>query len=453
MGKRKNKNKEKMSKLELGFTILSLIFLIGFTCFYAYRFVHYYRVFNPKTVSGERKEIMGATVRKNNPVIYEGDGLYSVKGTFVFKGDVDTNYVRYSNLLWRIVKIYNDNSILLITDDYVNNLMWDDDSNDYKESNIRNWLIENGNNTGIFEKSLRDKDKYLQPNTLCKDNVEDLESFSCTETVATDYVSLLNLNDYVNSLNDGSSYMNNSNNIWLSTSAGDDMVWHVSEGNVSKSKPDNGYSIKPIITLKKTAVVQSGSGTISDPYVFEEEVAKDLDTYSYVKLDNDIWRVYEENKNSVRLILDDYYGGEYNTYSFSPIDNKFSTNINYSLAKYLNTTLYDSLSYKDLLVECDWYTGEYTKVSQYNYKNVFSSKVSAKVGLYNVSDIKINSSLSNYFFMTPADNRMIYSFNNDENLYSSKITYIKRIRPAICINKTKIVDGNGTKNSPYELEV
>ncbi|MDD2435273.1 MAG: hypothetical protein PHO63_03365 [Bacilli bacterium] len=453
MAKKEKKVKGKITKLELSFTILSLIFLIGFTCFYGYRLIHYYRIYNPKTVTGEKTELMGVTIRKNTPVIYEGDGLYSIKGTFVYKGDVDNNYVSYSNLLWRIVKINNDNSILLITDEYVNNLMWDDNSNDYNSSNIRDWLVENGNNTGIFEKTLRNKEKYLQPNTICKDTVNDLESFSCNQTSNDDYVSLLNLNDYINSLSDGTSYINHSNNIWLSTPTSDNMVWHVLENNVSKSTPDNGYAIKPVITLQKTAVIQSGSGTINEPYIFEEETEQQLNTYSYVKLANDIWRVYEKNDNHARLILDNYYGSEYNTYNFSPIDNKFNTNINYSLAKYLNTTVYNSLTYKHLLVECDWYTGEYTKTNEYNYKNVFSNKISAKVGTYNVSDIKLNSSLSNYFFMTPADNGMIYSFNNDENLFTSKITYIKRIRPAICIDKTKIVKGNGTKNSPYELEV
>ena len=38
---KRSKEKKKMNKLEFGFTIFSLIFLIGFSCFYAYRLFYY----------------------------------------------------------------------------------------------------------------------------------------------------------------------------------------------------------------------------------------------------------------------------------------------------------------------------------------------------------------------------------------------------------------------------
>jgi len=453
MAKKEKKIKSKMSKIELGFTILSIVFLVGFTIFYAYRTIHYYKIFNPKKSSGEVTELMGITLRKNTPVVYEGSGLYSVNGNFVFKGEVDNNYVTYSNILWRIIRINQDNSIVLVTDDYVNNLMWDYDNTDYNTSNVRDWLVGNSDNTGVFEKTLYNKENHLIPNTVCLDKVTELKEFSCNEKSNTDYVSLLNLSDYLNTIIEGKTYINNTENIWLSTSSDEKKVWHASEGNVSKSSVTNGYAIKPVITLKGTNVIESGKGTIDDPYTIEATNNKELKTYSYIKLDDDIWTIYEENKDYVRLIYDGYLGGAFNTYSFSQTSNKYDVNINYSLAKYLNTTFYNTISYKDKLIECDWYTGEYTDKTKYDYKNIYSEKVTAKVGIYNVADIKIDSTISNYFFLTPADDGKIYSFNNDENLYSSKTTYIKKIRPAICIEKLKITKGDGTKDSPYELEV
>lgn len=452
MSEKEKKIKSKMSILELGFTIFSIVFLVGFTIFYGYRAVHYYQVFNPKKSTGETTELMGITLRKSNPVVYEGNGLYSIGGNFVFKGEVDNNYVKYSNVLWRIIKINQDNSVVLVTDDYVNNLMWDYDNTDYSKSNIRDWLVSGGENTGIFEKTLYDKEKYLIPNVVCLDKVDELKNFTCNEKSTTDYVSLLNLSDYLNTIQEDESYINNTPNIWLGTASDDEKVWHISEGSVSKSPANSGYAIKPVITLKGTNIIQSGKGTKDDPYIIESSSDKKLRTYSYVKLDDDIWRVYEENNDNVRLIYDGYLGGAFNTYSFSSNNNKYDVDVNYSLAKYLNTNFYNSISYKDLLIDCDWYTGDYTDDSKYDYKNVHSDKVTAKVGLYNVADIKIDSTISNYFFLTPADDGKIYSFNNDENLFSSKTTYIKKLRPAICIEKTKIASGDGTKDSPYELE-
>ena len=453
MKEKTKKIKSKMSKIELGFTIFSIVFLVGFTILYAYRTLHYYKIFNPKKSSGEVTELMGITLRKNTAVVYEGSGLYSVNGNFAFKGQVDNNYVRYSNMLWRVIRINQDNSIVLVTDDYVNNLMWDYDSTDYNTSNIRDWLVTSGDNTGVFEKTLYDKENYLITNTVCLDKITELKEFTCNEKSNTDYVSLLNLSDYLNSIIESKTYINNTENIWLSTSSDEDKVWHASNGSVSKSSGTNGYAIKPVITLKGTNVIQSGSGTMEDPYLIETTNDKKLKTYSYVKLNDDIWTIYEENKDNIRLIYDGYLGGNFNTYSFSPTGNKYNVTVNHSLAKYLNTTFYDSLLYKDKLIDCDWYTGEYTDKTKYDYKNIYSEKVTAKVGIYNVADIKIDSTISNYFFLTPADDGKIYSFNNDENLYSSKTTYIKKIRPAICIEKLKITKGDGTKDSPYELEV
>ena len=43
------KIKQKMSKAEITFNIFSLIFLVGFSCFYGYRMIHYKNKLAPKT--------------------------------------------------------------------------------------------------------------------------------------------------------------------------------------------------------------------------------------------------------------------------------------------------------------------------------------------------------------------------------------------------------------------
>lgn len=63
-------------KFQNVFIVLSILFIFGCICFYGYRLVKYYKIFNPKTDSGEKTEIISVTIRKDNPVITEGDGLY-----------------------------------------------------------------------------------------------------------------------------------------------------------------------------------------------------------------------------------------------------------------------------------------------------------------------------------------------------------------------------------------
>ena len=50
------KEKKKMGKIEIAFTIFSLIFLIGFSCFYGYRMFYYKNKLAPKNSDG--KEIV-----------------------------------------------------------------------------------------------------------------------------------------------------------------------------------------------------------------------------------------------------------------------------------------------------------------------------------------------------------------------------------------------------------
>ena len=51
---------------------------------------------------------------KNKSVVYEGEGLYMTGGNYIYKGIKVDNYVKYSNMLWRIIKINTDNIFLHI---------------------------------------------------------------------------------------------------------------------------------------------------------------------------------------------------------------------------------------------------------------------------------------------------------------------------------------------------
>ena len=65
--------------------------------------------------------------------------------------------------------------------------------------------------------------------------------------------------------------------------------------------------------------------------------------------------------------------------------------------------------------------------------------------------MKFGDYSDSYYLMTPGTTGKVYSYG--EHMMESKVSLQKGIKPAICIDKTKIKSGNGTKNSPYELEV
>ena len=79
---------------------------------------------------------------------------YLINGENYFTKDSDSNYLLYSNILWRIIKTNSDNSITLISDKAVSSLAFGKNK-DFSDSYINKWLNKDSHEySGILEKSL-----------------------------------------------------------------------------------------------------------------------------------------------------------------------------------------------------------------------------------------------------------------------------------------------------------
>ncbi|MBP3461373.1 MAG: hypothetical protein J6K21_03080 [Bacilli bacterium] len=429
--------------MEKKFRIISILFIVGCIIFYGGRFGYFYMKYNKKSSNNNSKEVLAITIQKKG-IVSSGDGLYNSNGELVFKGKNVNNYLIYSNILWRIVRVNNDNSIVLVTDSKLTDLAYSNDT-DFINSYIVDWLNKKSENTGIVESKLNNKEEYLTTNTICLDTVDNLNNITCHKKDNSKYVSILGIGDYLNSkLED--SYINNTDSIWLYNTKKDGKVWYITNGNLSSDSKQSLHGIKSVITLKNTIGSVGGSGTKEDPYLIEKDV-NTLSFNSYVKLGNDLYTVYDIDNDKIKLVstklIDDTTSRSTNYYNkeFNP------TNRN-SIAYYLNNTYYKKLTYKDILIDCDYYTGDYSSVTKYDYKNIYNKKVTTKIGLLSLSDINLNNELNYYFYLNRVDNK-IYSVNNTVNVNYS----INKIRPTVCISKDTKLKGNGTKLNPFELEV
>ncbi|MDD3187363.1 MAG: hypothetical protein PHD02_02690 [Bacilli bacterium] len=418
------KLKNKLHTWEKVLIITSALFIITCLIFYGSRLIRYYKIYNPK-IDGEAVELIMNSVVKNTEIVYEKDGLYRVSGTYIYKGSTVNNYIRYSNMLWRIVKFNSDGSLDIILDGNINMLKWNNEVTDYMNSDINSYL------NNYFYPLINDE--YLTKTTICTDEIDDLNSITCNNKNADNYVRLLSVSEYLNS-KITESYINDGN-IWLSN-YNNDSVWNITDNSLSESSPDNMYYIKPVITLKNSTTLISGSGTKDDPYIVDEN---HLGVGSFVKIDNDIWSIYDVSNNIYRLnsttsIGSMSYGS--NTYDLTNAD---------SIAYYLNNTFLSSLSYQDILIETDWFNGEYD-----DYKSISNNSVKAKVGMLNIADLKITD-LENYYLINSSDEDKIY-------LYSSLVkdcnyNIEKDIVPTIALSNINVLSGSGTLEDPYILEV
>lgn len=442
MPKKNRKKKVRLKKgiLQTMFCLLSLLFIIGCIIFYGSRLIKYYKIYNPKSEYGEKMELLSQGIVRNNAIVYEGEGLYRENGVYTYKGEKTNNYIRFGNMTWRIIRTNTDGSIEIILDDYINILSFDFNHNDYINSDIHKYLND------VFVREI--DTELLVKTTVCTDNLDDINKYKC-DTRNTDYfVKLLQANDFLNSVVDDNTFISKDNDlIWLGNS-NKKTAWHSNGSSISSSEKDATYYIKPVVTIKNSVPLLGGKGTKKDPFIIENET-KELKLGSYVTVEDDTWIVFETNKNSVKLVSSELYKKGSKTYRFDLKELEYNQKNKSSLAMYLNTTFYNSLDYKDILLDMDVYTDVYNK----SYKDVRNSKTTVKVGIPSAIDLKFNNEEDGYYLSSGSKREdMVYYYKND--LISSKPTISRVIRPTISIDKKhKITKGNGTIDNPFILEV
>lgn len=444
MKKTKRKKKIKL-KYQTIFCTISIGFIIACILFYGGRFVYLYLDNNKKDSTNPNTL---ATVIKNGN--NNSSNFVNINGTYYFKNDASNNYVKYSNMIWRIVKVDKNNGITLISDDIITNLAYGKNK-EYNNSYIYKWLNYNDNekNTGILEHNLHDKDKYLEKIEVCIDKKDKISNSSCQNTNNDGYIGILNIEDYVNTGADDS-FVNNSQSFYLSGTNQDDENWFVTTDNkISSSDGEDILGIKPTIKLKNDITIVSGNGNENSPYVIE----KDNGLFGgFVYLEGDTWRIYNERDNTIDMILTTPLKNEqiYANTGYKYDDNSYN-----SVAYYLNTTFLNNLTYKNIINETDFINGYYGSDNNYNYLDTFhdSSNIKTKVALPNIGDIIFYGDNNDFMTMTgPSKNgNLIYILNNKE-IYSDQSKNKNKVIPVININKELLTKGTGSKEDPFEME-
>lgn len=444
MSKERSKRKISVQKI---FNLVSLMFLLACVIFYGGRFIKLY-IENNKV---EETNSMAKNIKESNK---DNKNFKIVNGEYYFSGTNINNYVSYSNLLWRIIKINNDNTITMISDSSITSLA-KGENKEYNSSYISKWLNKKDNEeyTGMLENNLNNMSKYLTFTKTCKDIIEDTKSISCKDLTEDTYITIPSLNDYVNT-GGNDSFMNNEEYFYLINNNKENKSWYIdNEGKLGKSNGADVIGVKPVITIKATIEATGGDGTKDNPYTFEGENSL---FGSYVKLGNDIWRIYEINDKEVKLALNNYLiiNNEEQKYNYSSNGYQYNDTKNKTLAYYLNNTYLNKLSYKDLIKETKFANGLYSNTTNFDYTKVLKETIDTKMSLLSLGDPILNNKLTNYFMSTGIDKNSnnMYVFQNDFKLYTKSSSTSLKIVPVISIDKDKLTKGTGTINSPLEVE-
>lgn len=438
------KVKRKINPKKL-FCFISFVFLTTCCLWYGGRFIYFY-IENEKELN--QKETNLSTNSLVQTIINNSD-LKNVNNEQYFYNDSNNNYLKYSNIIWRIIKIDKENTIYLISDNILTTL------NNTNDNYIFKWLNSSEElNTGILQKNLNNPSEYLTNYKVCNDEVTDLNNLECNKTNSNNLIGLLSIVDYINTGGE-KSFINNQKYTYLNNKNNNNQLWYINdEGKLGTATSEDIYGIKPVIRLNKDLKIINGNGTSNNPYTIEEETTL---FGSYVKLGEDTWRVYDVENENIKLILNNYL-----TINNEKISKTYSNNNYYhndtiysSLAYYLNNTYLNTLSYKEIINNTTWPNYYYSSETNYNYQEILTKKIDTKVSLISIGDVLLNdNNLENFFTNTGTNStsNQIYTIDNNGTLNKKTVTNTNNIVPCISINKNILTKGQGTIDNPYEME-
>ena len=201
---------------------------------------------------------------------------------------IDFNYVWYSGKMWRIVAIYNDGSMKLVTDNnitsiaynYPNTETWFYKTDTGAKSYMYQWLNEDFLDTLVDYNEVIDTTKYwnatMPANTTISTKPavynQNEELLSTMIPTSISPVGLLNNYEYYKSYQNASGYSNGYLKIgyyfWLLNPYDASNVWDVRyNGLGSRIGPINLYGARPSIIIKSGISFSGGTGSSDNPYI------------------------------------------------------------------------------------------------------------------------------------------------------------------------------------------
>ena len=456
MKKKKNKKKREkhiLGKKEFIFNFLSLVIVIGICLYFGGRSLYYYSLQNI-TIEEEAQTLNGMIIQNNSLVQDDEEGLHLDTDGHYFKGNVQRNYVLFANRLFRVIRVNSDNSVKLVSENYVSTFMWGEDSH-YQNSNVHVWLEKkDGMHSGVYYDTIPDIKEFLVKTSYSEDILEDNNVKDSSDTFQ-DYVTTLTVRDYITA-NGKNSFFNNGKVFYLlGLNENEENLYVEDDGSIQTCDSLEGYGIRAVITLKSNLTVTMGDGTIDNPYVISQNSHTNY-VDSYVKLGDDVWRVYSQKDGVLRMYKNDYIRFEAGeaVLPYSSTNSIFDLNDPKNIAFYLNGFYYSILPYQSLILDSVFDTGEISDDRGYQFSNIYDSSVVCKVGLLNIFDYQSNNELENYFYLnlTSEIGSMEYDRFSTGVLEESDVREEKHIVPVISIDSSILKGGSGTLSNPYVVE-
>ena len=406
--------------------------------------------------------------------------------TFV-TGSNPYNYIWYSGKLWRAVSIdTSDNSVKLVTQWNISTISYDNNSTNFEDSYMESWL--NDTTVDGFLGNLREPDKFIKMDSKWNASMVSDGKLPSEEeggTIVEDAAGLLNLYEYT--MSGGSeSYLNNGLYWWLLTPYNNAInnFFVLNTGQVNSLSVTNNYGVWPSINLKSEIKVESGEGTVDNPYRLEGDNDSNLSgtllntRYSgeYISFgtgENNLYRIVSHETEGLTKITSAEplkENGKFKTMVFG--DSVYYSNTN-EVGSFLNGEYLDSGNYLTSeqvnMIEDNttWYLGtvgsgasyRLAKYGDINMSNLTSNITISKVGLLRLGELmggqyNNSSNNANCTYLTPINSANIWNMIQFGQAYAWTPSSSTGIKPTLNLKSNVIITGgDGTLQNPFSLEL
>ena len=379
--------------------------------------------------------------------------------TGVYTGTIENNYIRFSGNLFRIVSVENGNVKIVAAED-VSNVNY---------SGLDQWLE-------YYYDHLADSSKeYIVKTKYCNDKVTDTTTKKCSSYTKEKDVYILSVEDVNNSVdtNAGESYLYSSTIVWLANTKTDKESWATRSVFFDTSDKYSSFSknynlgIRPVITIKGSNLITSGTGTENDPYQIDDmktgKPDENLNTrYSgeYIEYSNMLWRIVEVEKSGAIKVISNSnvpIAGEKRISYDSSITNRiYNPNQKGNVGYVINQKVVDTIDEK-YFDKTEIEVPIYKKLAKYN-KETTTKKYKVKFhapDMYDLYTAQNNSLLSGYWLLNSSQNQdVVYMISPIGAVYNTGVpdSNTAGIRVIGYLNKNcKIVSGKGTEERPYKI--
>lgn len=229
------------------------------------------------------------------------DGLYQIGNEYVFRGETVNNYVQLDRSLFRIVKINQDQEIMLVLEKengglgyyydnrYNSERGYNSGINDFRLSRIHEQLQETyEDETKESMLTINDKQHLVSfascigKRTLTSTDKTNQEE--CSDTLPNSMIGLLTASDYLQASLDSNcnattdkacqnyNYLKQNYDWWLATALTNDtyqVLYVNTSGFVDKVSASATKKLRPTIMLSAQTMIKSGTGTASNPYILK----------------------------------------------------------------------------------------------------------------------------------------------------------------------------------------